>query len=103
MPALTRPITALTVSIIANVPLRPIRVKRHLPRGKEWSTIGCEPIVREVVGDDGQGDDRADTARALHRGKTIKEIARDLKVARNTRATHPLLIAQHHREIVFAE
>src|SRR5215471_17999111 len=32
----------------ANVPLRPIRVKRHLPREKEWSTIGCEPIVREV-------------------------------------------------------
>jgi hypothetical protein len=28
-------ITAVTVSIIANVPLRPIRVKRHLPREKE--------------------------------------------------------------------
>jgi predicted transcriptional regulator len=34
--------------------------------------------------DAGRGDDCADTARDFIKGKTIKEIARDLKVSRNT-------------------
>jgi hypothetical protein len=48
MPALTKLITAATDSIIANLPLRPTRVKRHLSREKEWSTLGYGAIVRVV-------------------------------------------------------
>ena len=43
MPALTRPITVMTVSIIANVPLR-----RHFPHKERWSMLDGEPIVRAV-------------------------------------------------------
>jgi hypothetical protein len=46
MPALTKIITA--DSVIANLPLRPTRVKRHLSREKEWSILGRGPIVRVV-------------------------------------------------------
>jgi hypothetical protein len=48
MPVLTKIITAATDSVIANLPLRPTRVKRHLSREKEWSILGYGPIVRVV-------------------------------------------------------
>src|SRR6266436_6206456 len=42
-------------------------------------------VTKQVVGNADRGDDCPDSARALHQGlKTIKEIARDLKVSRNT-------------------
>jgi hypothetical protein len=37
--------------------------------------------MKQVVGDAGRGDNCADLARALKKGKTIEEIARDLKVS----------------------
>jgi orotate phosphoribosyltransferase-like protein len=41
--------------------------------------------MKQVVGDADRGDDCADTTRAhFNRGTTIKEIACDLKVSRNT-------------------
>jgi hypothetical protein len=46
--ALAKIITAATDSVIANLPLRPTRVKRHLSREKEWSILGYGPIVRMV-------------------------------------------------------
>jgi hypothetical protein len=41
-------------------------------------------VIKQAVGDADRGDNCPDTARALHQGQTVKEIARDLKVSRNT-------------------
>ena len=46
--ALAKIITAATDSVIANLPLRPTRVKRHLSSEREWSILGYGPIVRVV-------------------------------------------------------
>jgi predicted transcriptional regulator len=40
--------------------------------------------VTRVVGDAGCGDDRPDTARAFIQEEVDQEIARDLKISRNT-------------------
>jgi hypothetical protein len=41
-------------------------------------------LTKQVVGDDGRGDDCPDTARAFHQGQDDQGDRPDLKVSRNT-------------------